>query len=588
MFQRFFRQPAGLFLLLVSLLQLSGCGGGSSDSADTVAASGTTVVTGSVGDGPIAGATLNIYDRDGNLIQTETSDSNASYSARIVADASAYPLTIEVVGGIDLVTGRAPDFKLVSVMDHPSVKHVNINPFSTLIVEAARTMAGGLSEENIARVRETVMAQLNFGLDPDLIADPIGTPVSEKNAAAMVKASEALGEMIRRVRDRMAAGGGTVDADQVVRAIAGDVVDGVLDGAGDAAADRRISALSILVSAEVLIESLSNNLRVDGMPARAALDNAVAITHPETSSDGYTGNVRTNAEVLQQVRQAVDAARSLTPDIALSTLATTLDRIAVGSLPSEIETVLPADSSQDLAPVLQTIMLATDSELDAVIGPPAASQDSPTDATGSGSDAGSSTGGSDPAPVVAPLPANRAPVIGGTPQLSVDVGASYVFQPTASDRDGDTLVFSIRNRPSWANFNSRSGRLSGTPAAGDEGSYGNIVISVTDGSDTVALPAFRITVNSVLPATGSVTLKWNAPVMRSDGTPLTMAEIAGYTVYYGTEPGNYTESVDINDAYTTSITISDLPLGTYYFVLTTRDTDGRESSYSSMATKQAQ
>lgn len=91
-------------------------------------------------------------------------------------------------------------------------------------------------------------------------------------------------------------------------------------------------------------------------------------------------------------------------------------------------------------------------------------------------------------------PANRAPVISGTPAGSVDVGQSYLFQPSASDPDGDPLAFAIVNRPPWASFDTATGRLSGTPAASLAGEHIGIVISVSDGKASSELPAFTILV----------------------------------------------------------------------------------------------
>ena len=62
---------------------------------------------------------------------------------------------------------------------------------------------------------------------------------------------------------------------------------------------------------------------------------------------------------------------------------------------------------------------------------------------------------------------------------------------------GTTLSFSIQNAPAWATFSSATGQLSGTPAAGNAGSYSNIVISVSDGSSTEALAPFSITVTDL-------------------------------------------------------------------------------------------
>jgi hypothetical protein len=78
-----------------------------------------------------------------------------------------------------------------------------------------------------------------------------------------------------------------------------------------------------------------------------------------------------------------------------------------------------------------------------------------------------------------------------------------------------------------------------------------------------------------------VNLSWVAPAEREDNSALSLSEIAGYKIYYGTAQGQYPSNVDINDGSADSYTITSLSTGTYYFVLTTYDTQGRESRYSS-------
>ncbi|WP_446440787.1 tandem-95 repeat protein [Pseudoalteromonas sp. 1181_04] len=92
---------------------------------------------------------------------------------------------------------------------------------------------------------------------------------------------------------------------------------------------------------------------------------------------------------------------------------------------------------------------------------------------------------------------NDAPTIGGAPTLNVDQDTLYSFTPTASDIDGDSLTFSISNKPSWANFDSSTGQLSGTPSNDDVGVNNNIIISVSDGAITTALSSFNLTVKNV-------------------------------------------------------------------------------------------
>ncbi len=85
--------------------------------------------------------------------------------------------------------------------------------------------------------------------------------------------------------------------------------------------------------------------------------------------------------------------------------------------------------------------------------------------------------------------------------------------------------------------------------------------------------------------TGSFDLSWIAPVSRSDGTPLSLSDIGGFTVYYGKSPGSYTNYIDVPNATAQGVTLANVPVGTYYVVMTTRDNQGRESGYSSMITK---
>ena len=91
---------------------------------------------------------------------------------------------------------------------------------------------------------------------------------------------------------------------------------------------------------------------------------------------------------------------------------------------------------------------------------------------------------------------NTAPTISGVPAASVAEDSPYLFQPSASDADGDSLRFSIQNRPAWASFNTGTGRLSGTPGNNDVGSYDSITITVSDGSASATLGPFSIRVSN--------------------------------------------------------------------------------------------
>ena len=130
-------------------------------------------INGSVGDGPIVGATVEIYNHSGKLLSSVMSDVAASYAFNIKAKGHDYPLLLKVSGGTDLVTGNVPDFQLLSVAMSPSERSVNINPFSTLVVKMAQSMSGGVDAANVSASKAIVTGSFAFGLDPSVVSDPI-------------------------------------------------------------------------------------------------------------------------------------------------------------------------------------------------------------------------------------------------------------------------------------------------------------------------------------------------------------------------------------------------------------------------------
>jgi len=93
---------------------------------------------------------------------------------------------------------------------------------------------------------------------------------------------------------------------------------------------------------------------------------------------------------------------------------------------------------------------------------------------------------------------NDAPTISGTPAATVAEDTLYSFTPAATDVDGDTLTFSITNKPDWATFSTSTGALTGTPDNSDAGTTTGIVISVTDGvASPISLASFAIAVTKL-------------------------------------------------------------------------------------------
>ena len=175
---------------------------------------------------------------------------------------------------------------------------------------------------------------------------------------------------------------------------------------------------------------------------------------------------------------------------------------------------------------------------------------------------------------IPPPPENRAPTISGSAINELTINNVYSFIPHASDEDGDTLVFEIENKPSWGDFNSETGELSGTPITGN--TFSDIIISVKDGEYTTSLNAFDITVLN--PALSRVVLSWQAPTEDVDGNDLD--SISAYKIFYGNIQGNPDKHTTVTSGTLETYTISNLEPGGFYFTMSAVSSNGAESDVS--------
>ena len=160
---------------------------------------------------------------------------------------------------------------------------------------------------------------------------------------------------------------------------------------------------------------------------------------------------------------------------------------------------------------------------------------------------------------IAVVAVNTPPAISGSPASSVTAGSAYAFTPTASDVDGQTLTFSIANKPAWASFNSGTGRLSGTPTNAHAGTQSGITISVSDGVASTALPSFSITVTAV-----------NTPPTISGTPPDSVTDGQTYS---------FTPSVSDPDAQPLTFSISNKPTWASFDASTGRLTGAPTSAH---------
>lgn len=156
--------------------------------------------------------------------------------------------------------------------------------------------------------------------------------------------------------------------------------------------------------------------------------------------------------------------------------------------------------------------------------------------------------------------ANTAPVISGSPALSIAEGGFYIFTPVASDENADELTFSVINLPSWAYFDAETGTILGIPMANHIGLHQDIVISVSDGIASSSLAAINIEVTAVDSSTQS---------------PL-LGEITSYSVYMGVASNDLSSQIDLTIGQQAVVPVGNpLPVtDTYYLYVIARDRDG--------------
>ena len=172
-----------------------------------------------------------------------------------------------------------------------------------------------------------------------------------------------------------------------------------------------------------------------------------------------------------------------------------------------------------------------------------------------------------------PLAVNQPPVIAGQPRTAVAQDEAYSFIPTASDPEGAQLTFSINNQPEWADFDRGTGALTGVPQQADAGTTYGISITVSDGPNQVDLLPFDLTVEQVV--LGSVTLSWTPPTENVDGTAL--QDLAGYKIRYGSSPGNYSDTIVVDNPGVSRYMVDNLSPNNWYFIITAYDMAGHES-----------
>lgn len=158
--------------------------------------------------------------------------------------------------------------------------------------------------------------------------------------------------------------------------------------------------------------------------------------------------------------------------------------------------------------------------------------------------------------------------------------------------ESDTVVVDSGEATDSGTGTTQSGSETTTETSAD--GTGEQVTGSTDttGTDTTVVdngtiePAPSDPVQEPTIPANAALLSWTAPMTRENGESLSMGEIAGFEVVYGTSPDNLDQSLAIGDASVDELLVDELTAGTWYFAMRTLDTDGNRSRLSEIVYKQ--
>ncbi len=184
---------------------------------------------------------------------------------------------------------------------------------------------------------------------------------------------------------------------------------------------------------------------------------------------------------------------------------------------------------------------------------------------------------------------NSAPTVNAGSNQTVQVLDTVTLTASASDSDGSITDYLWRQVDNGApsisinNFRNRIANFT-APQSNTTETY-QFRVTVTDNDDATDSDLVSITVNPTQSNTGQATVTWTAPTENTDGS--TLNDLAGFTIYYGRNRNDLTNSAVINNSNQTSRTLRNLRNGTtYYFSITARNNSGIESERSPIRSKQ--
>jgi hypothetical protein len=160
---------------------------------------------------------------------------------------------------------------------------------------------------------------------------------------------------------------------------------------------------------------------------------------------------------------------------------------------------------------------------------------------------------------------------------------SFSASPSTVTQNGSTIL-------EWSSTDVTSCTASGD-WSGNKSATGSetIIVSTVDSQYTLTCNGAggnikdTVNVGVVLNNNGTALLSWTPPTENTDSSALT--DLAGYKIRYGASPGSYSDTITINNPGITTYLVENLASADWYFVMTSFNSTGIESSYSSEVSK---
>ncbi|MBA53245.1 MAG: hypothetical protein CMK89_02215, partial [Pseudomonadales bacterium] len=150
----------------------------------------------------------------------------------------------------------------------------------------------------------------------------------------------------------------------------------------------------------------------------------------------------------------------------------------------------------------------------------------------------------------------------------VEEGTTLLLKANAFDSEDGDLTASV----TW--YSSIDGSINNltTLSVGEHTLYASVV----DSQGAIAEDQIKLSIvgQSSQPTTHSVTISWNPPVERADGSMLSVNELSGYRINWQNSTTGTSGSIDVDSGLATYYEVNNLQSGSYRFSLNSIDING--------------